>query len=348
MNGELRRLLAEAGYEVSSAEDGWRGVILLRNYGAVPPVRGLPDNTFLRDFKLLLLDRRGRPTHFAHCGSPTDASLERRTRLLEKLSSEPALAGIIPRTRGACSALLRVQLSAFVPGPPYARLVRAGDPASWAHWTSQILEVADSVGRRAGQLMPELLHGDGRLRIVDAISPKLDVLRAAGVPAPYLTALLAALDTVPLVTRHLQHGDLWPANVIRHDGTWWLIDFAEFGDAQVPLYDMFLYVHQTWRMLGLQAADEAWTVASQRIVAASAERSGLGPREVGGAMIYYLAHLSEQRLHHGSGLPDRAPFLAGVLRVAEALHSGCPIENLPLPWESPGPRAGAAAALNGA
>ncbi len=345
MIGELHALLAEAGYQRALEPDAWTSIVVLRNYGAVPPVPALPPDTFLRHFKLLLLDRRGRPTHFARCGSPADSSFEAETRRLEALSADPAMARIVPRTRGAASPTLRVQVSEFVPGPSFASMVSVRDPAAWIRAAGQILEIAEAVGRRAEELLPELVAEGPRVDLAVAAAPKLEVLAAAGVPPSYLEALRAAFASVRPLRRQLQHGDLWPANVIRHNGSWWLIDYAEFASAQVPMYDVFLFTDHTLGLLRQNADASDWLLSSQRVVALSARRLNLEPAEVAAAAVYYLVHLSEQRLHHGNAHENRASFLRGVLRVAELLQDGCALEELPFPWESAGPRSGARAAL---
>ncbi len=348
MNAELRRLLTEAGFEGALDPDTWSRAVVIRNFGAVPPVQGLPADTFLRHFKLLLLDRRGRPTHFARCGAADDSAFERETRALEELSADPALAHFVPRTRGAASETIRVQVSAFVPGPSFASMVDIRDPKTWERAAVEIVAVAETVGRRAEALLPELVAEGPQVQLATAAAPKLEALAAAGVPSTYIGALRSAFESVPPLRRALQHGDLWPANVIRHAGSWWLIDFAEFANAQVPMYDVFLFVDHTWHMLGPGAAAHEWREASQRVMATVAERLRLGPIEVGGAAAYYLVHLSEQRLHHGSGHVDRAPFMRGVLRLAELLLDGCALEDLPFRWETPDKQSGAsAAALTG-
>ena len=335
MNGELRSLLAEAGYERAMEPDAWSSAVVLRNYGAVPPVSGLPPDTFLRNFKLLLLDR---------CGPAADGGFERESRLLEALSAAPALSRTVPHTRGACSPRLRLQLTDFVPGRSFANMVRSQDPASWARSACEIFEVSEAVTRCAEELLPGLLEQGDQVDLVDAAAPRLEVLGAAGIPAPYIEALRAAFSSVPPLRRRLQHGDLWPANALRYNGSWWLIDFADFGNAQVPMYDVFLFVHQTWRMLNLGTSADQWTAASRHVVTASADRLGLGPRQVAAAMTYYLVHLAAYRLGHGSDYVERAPFLLGVLRIAEALRDGSALEALPLPWEWSEPKAGSSLA----
>ena len=38
-----------------------------------------------------------------------------------------------------------------------------------------------------------------------------------------------AISAAGTVHRESRHGDLWPRNILRHDGHWWLLDFDTFG-----------------------------------------------------------------------------------------------------------------------
>src|SRR3989442_6506944 len=42
--------------------------------------------------------------------------------------------------------------------------------------------------------------------------------------------------------RRLQHGDLFPGNIIRWAGSWWLVDLARYGWCQVPMFDAYHFV----------------------------------------------------------------------------------------------------------
>jgi len=333
MNRELRGLLAEAGYARALDADVWRGILVIRNAGAVPPPAGVPPESGQKDFKLLLLDRGGRATHFARCGASADHLFRRENGILAALCAHPALARTIPHTRSACSRSIRLQLTAYIPGRSFADIVRRQSAAQWARSASEILETSEAMTRCAEEVLPDLRAAGDTVPLADEAASRLELLAGAGIPAPILDALRTALGSVPPLRRRLQHGDLWAGNVLRFKGSWWLIDFAEFGHAQVPMYDVFLFVHFTWLMLDVAAVRDDWADASRHVVRAAAGRMGLSPRDVAASMIYYLVHMAAYRLRHGAHYVDRAPFLRAILSAAESLLAGTCLESLALPWE---------------
>ncbi len=335
MNAELRGLLAAAGYTRALEAGEWASAIVYKNFGAVPPPPDLPPESAQRDFKLLLLDGKGRATHLAHVGASADPLLEREASILATLSAQAALSRTVPFTRTVCSERLRLLLTTYLPGRAYATIMRRQGADAWGRAVSEILQVSEAVTRCAEEVLPALLEGGDQVSVAEAAAPRLQILGDAGFPAPHIDILRRSFESVPPLRRRIQHGDLWPANVLRHAGSWWLIDFAEFGHAQVPLYDAFLLVHHSWLMRGPGAAAQDWVGASRRVVTEAAGRLALSAQEVGAAMAYYLVHLSAYRLRHGVWRRIRAHFLRDLSRVAEGLEAGAPLAALPFPWESP-------------
>ena len=158
-------------------------------------------------------------------------------------------------------------------------------------------------------------------------------------PAP-LTPSPSPWPTPPL-PRQLQHGDLWPGNIIGWGGDWWLLDFEVFGRVQVPLHDVFHLLRanpgpgvQTKR--GLSAGPgvhrPGWSEPSRAVLGGFAARLGLSPAAVGGAYLYYLLEVTARL--HGRSAPHwfRAPYLDELRLVAADLETGLPLEALvPLP-----------------
>src|SRR5207302_4928326 len=138
---------------------------------------------------------------------------------------------------------------------------------------------------------PRLMHGGSKVTLLEEAAPPLAHLKNAGVEPEYIRAVEQALGAVAPVSRRLQHGDLWPGNVLQRPNGWALIDFAEFGHAQVPMYDVFHMLQsnpgrsvgptsQAWLQVGVGAVEDRWTKASRDVVAASARRLGLSDIQV--------------------------------------------------------------------
>jgi len=339
VNHELRELLIRAGYDAARAPDAWRRVVVINNFGSVPIPADRPVDFAQSGFKLLLLGASGRPTHFARCGALTDRVLAREGRILETLSGQPGLAQAVPATRTVQSPVLRLVLNAYLPGRSYQQFVARRSAARWVRDVIEILELRSQVGVRAAEAMPDLLDGGATVSPAAEAAPRLRALRSAGIEAREVEAAERVLEAAGELPRTLQHGDLWPGNVVRHRGSWWLIDFAEFAQVQVPLYDMFhmlqsnpgrrsLRLRHLWLMLGEGALDDEWTGAAREVVRLRAAERGLDVRQVVGALVYYLVHISAYRLRAGVPRQFGEAFVRELLRVTGELRRGLPPEEL--------------------
>jgi phosphotransferase family enzyme len=339
MNRELQDLLVEAGYTEASSPDAWTRIIVMNNYGSVPRPSGISGEFAQKGFKLLLLGADGRPSHFARCGAANDHALERECRLLETLCRASGLSRIIPESHCVSSPVVRVQLNSYVPGPTYERFVARQSARDWTRCIGEILDARGQVSSRAGELFPDLLAGGPIVAPLEEAMPHFNRLREAGIEPNYLTVLEDALGAVPPLPRVLQHGDLWPANVIRYEGSWWLIDFAEFGHVQVPLYDAFHLLESNpgrrdprnrhaWLTLGNGAIEDEWTDASRAVVSAAAKATALDLDQVGAALVYYLVHLSAYRLREGVPREFGENYIRELRRVAMQLQRDPSLERL--------------------
>lgn len=341
MNREIIRLLALAGYPDANDPALWRRVVMLHNYGAVPrPDMHDPDYVW-RGFHLLLLDHRGHPRYFAKCRAADDEPLALESQTLAKLSADAALKHIIPACQSARSDRMLIQLSRWVPGPTLERIGPRLGPSSWKNAVQAILDAADLVAGRAEELLPNLMGSDMKISPALAARKPLEVMERKGVSGDIIAPIQEALQKAPLLNRRLQHGDLWPGNVIQWDGTWWLLDFEVYGRVQIPLYDVLHLLRanpgrddQTtrWLSAGPGGHRPGWSQPSRVVLSGFAARMGLSPAAVGGAYLYYLVEFTARM--HGRGAPPefRAPYLNELRLVAADLESGLPLEALvPLP-----------------
>lgn len=336
MNRELVRLLTLAGYPDADDPDLWQRTVMFNNRGAVPRPSDQDRNYVWRGFHLLMVDRHGTPTHFAKCRSADDQPLEHESRVLQALSSDAALQRIIPQNRSACSEVLRVQLSRWLPGVTFEQIAPGMPAADWGSAAQAILDNASAVGARAAELMPDLLGSEGMIDPAAEAGAHFFTLRREGVEAEILDPLESLLADAPRLPRRLQHGDLWPGNVLRWEDDWWLLDFEVFGRVQVPLYDVFHLLRSNperrrnpARWLGAaDSSTSAWTRASRAVLHHFVTDLELTPAAVGGAYLSYLVEFTA-RMHSG-GAPHgfRAPYLEELRLVAADAGAGTALEAL--------------------
>src|SRR3989440_6747384 len=158
MKRKLRELLAAAGLDghlVGAIRDG--GLLILQNYGAIPPaVRKSGYYVWNRGFNVLLLGPDNAPRYFCKCRPIADANLERETTVLQALQRDPELCPVVPRTSGARDREMQLQLGEVMTGRPYEYTVPRLTERAWVASMGQILDVARTVATRAGSLLPGL------------------------------------------------------------------------------------------------------------------------------------------------------------------------------------------------
>ena len=121
MNAELRGLIREAGVELDL---DWRNVAILYNYAPVPRPTAAPADVerWNRGFNLVLLEH-GHPRFFVKCRPTGDRILAWETEIRTALAgSRPDGLSVAP-VKTATSPRVTVQVSAFLLGPHYGKLV---------------------------------------------------------------------------------------------------------------------------------------------------------------------------------------------------------------------------------
>ncbi len=332
MNRELCALLTEAGL----ATGAWSDIILLHNVAALPtPETPRGDYIWNRGFNLLVLDAHGRPAHYCKCRRPDDEALAHETRVREVLARDPALAAIVPSTRGVASGAIQIQVSRHVPGESFSRAVALLSTRRWERAVGEILAAVERVTARAAELMPQLAAPAGGVALADEAAWALEHLGNAGVPPEAVGRLARVLEQAGRAPGFPQHGDLWPGNIVRYGGSWWLLDFEMFGRIRIPLYDAFHLVRTSWHLrpggaLPLLALlrDRVAGPSSRSVLSAAARRAGLSRAQLGGAFVAYLVDIAA-RLHR-RGMPSAywLPYVAGLQRLDDDLAAPTPLEDL--------------------
>jgi len=311
--------------------------LILQNYGAIPPaVRKSGYYVWNRGFNVLLLGPDNAPRYFCKCRPIADASLERETFVLEALQRDPELCPVVPRTSGARDREMQLQLGEFMTGEPYERTLPGLTQHAWLESMEQILGVARLVSTRATDLLPGLVTAPASLRV--GAAEALARLGAVGVAEDLLRGLEQALACAGSVPRLLQHGDLWPGNVLWHRGSWRLLDFEVFGIVQTPLYDVCHFVRNCWTLREPRAAAATPWVTRLASVARDADlcrhailrearRLHIGPIQAAGVLAYYLVDVTAQVIARGSPQVTWAPLMREVLAAADLLRGGAPLHD---------------------
>jgi len=335
MKRKLRELLAAAaldGDQFGQIREG--SLLILQNYGAIPPaVRKSGSYVWNRGFNILVLGPDNAPRYFCKYRPIADANLERETTVLDAFNRDPELRDFVPRIRGVRDGEVQLQVGEFIAGRPYEYTVPRMTERAWLTSMAQILDVARMVSTRAGSLLPDLLGAPAPATLRVAAADALTALGAAGLTDDMLQAIDRALARAGSVPHLLQHGDLWPANVLGHQGSWRLLDFETFGIVQVPLYDVCHFVRNCWSLREPgAAASMAWVtrLASdtpdaelcRRTILREARQLGLDPAQAAGVLAYYVVDATAQFIRRGARRVIWEPLMREVRATADLLREG--------------------------
>lgn len=322
MNQELRECLSGLGWDGVDDAAMWKRVVVVLNYGRVP--RRLSETD--RGFKLLLLTRHGTPEWFGRCGWAERPAMDRETELLDTLRADPFGAAHIPESRHARTAQLCLQISRYLGEVSYSTFIDRRAPLDWMRDVREILHVSERLMRIARAHVPRLREPPSESTRRTLLDADLATLEAAGMPSSLLQQLRAAAAPSLELEPELQHGDLWPANVLRADHKWWLIDFAECGVVWSPLYDLLHLVAtappaagKAWYAISEPGTDDIWLTARRTLLSEAARRRRLSATQLAGCLIYYLVHLTAYRLRPGVEYDISANLRADLVRIGEFL-----------------------------
>jgi hypothetical protein len=279
------------------------------------------------------------------CADANDALTAAECRVCHELSQSPQLANIVPQARTARSTHMRVLVTRFVSGTRFDAFERRLSPLDWARSAERIIDAAETAGRVAAAVLPELTAGRPELvHLQDEVQADLARLAASGLARADIAVLEKAFRDSPALPRLLQHGDLWSKNVLIDGDSTWLIDYAEFGHVQIPLYDVcHLLAHSDrarFRVTG--AAASAMGRLSRNILRTRAVRVGLNAQQCAAALLFYLVHIASYRSRGGVSRRFREPYVNELRTAVDVLRSGRRLGDLLTPEP---PHGGADAAL---
>ncbi len=329
MNASLAALLRDLARQLDGAPADWHDAILLQNYGAVPIARAgeLPT---LRGFNLLLLARDGTPRHFAKCRPLAADELARETAVVRQLSADPAGRGHVPAVAMGVGPTFAAQLSPFLEGEPMQAWLRRAGPAASEPAVLEVLDVAALLGGLLTGSQP----APGPLELEREAAPHLAAVARAGVVAASVERIAAALRGAGPLAAALQHGDLWPPNVIRSRDAWLLLDFELFGRLAVPMVDAMQLVRASGEVLWPAADGVSWIAAlatdaerarfTRRLLDAARERLGLGHGAALGCSAFALLEITGRFLLAGRAEADWSPALRALGDFSAMLAGGGP------------------------
>jgi len=342
MISELERLLADAGYRCPAGGDLREFLLITRNHGSIPVTSDQHPGFAGRGFQLVLLDRRGNPSHYARCRWADDILFARECEYVTVLAMDEELAGLMPRFRTASSSTLRVLVSEYLSGGTHLGRLRRQSARSWLRAARSAAGLRDRLSERAHLLLPSLnnrLRGEVPSRIA---SERLDTLVHAGLPLDDARALASAVGPLDDCPGSVQHGDFWPGNLIRHQRSWWLIDYEEFGTVFAPLFDVLHFLQQTarirawgstgpWLGEGASAMPSSWKHAFGSLLDGQIERLGMSPPQLAAAVTFYVVRMGSHRLRPGVSRQFAEPLLEDARTIARWARGSGALEDL-LTW----------------
>ena len=338
MSTALIDLLAGAGAPAPRGGIAWDRVLLVNNVGAVPGDRVAGDLEENRGFNLVILDDDGGPMLFCKC-RPTSAELRDRMAFTARLSRVPELADVVPLTWSVHAETIDAEVSRYIRGDLLERGISSMSGEELSVVLRDIIDAAATVSRHAAQVEPGLLLGPSDVELAGAAPWIGNALLDAGLDDRAWRTLESALARAGRVPRALQHGDLWPRNVLLSDGHWRIIDYEQYGSVQVPLYDALHLVRTSWdarpkqRNQGGAWIDELRSTGTEGAVYRATLRhaaglAGLTPDQAAGALVYYVADVLGRMQRRRPLPPYATPFLLEARRLAEWIADGGQLEHI--------------------
>lgn len=325
-HSKLVDVLVSLGVSELESAEAWRRVVLVRNMSAAPAQYG----TVPWGFKFIVLDTSGNPAWFGRCGWATTERMRVECELLDWLGRDSFARCHVPEARYTFVGTDAVQISRHLGNAAYSLKMSGRSPQRWVLDVSQILATAESILGRVQEAPEGSLSVIRSVPRIEQVAADCEVLRRNKVQATRIgrieSILLETAGDVPFL---LQHGDLWPANILEAQGRWWLIDFSECGLVWTPGYDLFMLLANSpggfsTQWIGSQSMDayNEWDQARLRIVHEFASRHGWTSHQVGIMLLHFLLRLTAYRMRPGVSAELSAYWRDELLRIESLLAAG--------------------------
>lgn len=325
MNRQIMKLLADTGLPF---DVDWQDVIV----SLAPSPTGdtySDDDDWHGGFNLVVLDD-GIPAYYCKFRPTGDSGLARETRVRQHLRRGTPGTLSVPDVRTASSETIDVQVTPFIRGSHYGRIVTKQSSDEFLQTVGSVLagagrlsDVAEETGLGGDSGLMSIGLADAAAEHLDYIAPLMDLSTKA---RDALAAVLAGAGDVPC---RPQHGDLWWRNLLVDEDRVWVIDLEDYGTLQVPLYDDFTLLTSTIALrsdgstgdMECLFGDTAESRGCRDLVAARAVSEGLNRRQLDGVLAYHVVHRASV-VHRRAGVPYADPHLANVRFVADSIAAG--------------------------
>ena len=201
----------------------------------------------------------------------------------------------MPVARYARSDRLELQVSDFLEGVPYSRIVPRQRERTCLRTMHDVLHGLSYALSR----IDDDRRGVGPIDLVAEASGCLTHLQShLSLSGEQWDALSAALSRAGQLPCCPQHGDLWAENIIMAGGKQWVIDFETFGEVQVPLYDdltLVLSALSLRRRGGGNVVDDLLrdkrlSSRCRGLLVSRSVAAGLRPDQLDGVLVFHLLH----------------------------------------------------------
>lgn len=333
MTSPLLEALKRMGLPEAAEPNAWETLMLIKNASPVPPREG----EVIWGFKFLLANSNGEPAWFGRCGWGSPETMERECRLLLALQADPATARYTPEVRVELNGHRTIQVSRHLGHSAYSLTIRKLSPSQWAQDVNEILVIAESTLARLQANIPEIFPADPSAYRHQALLRDCRVLKENGLPVTSVNRLLHHVEQhINSLPVQLQHGDLWPANVLYTSDRWWLIDYTECGMVWVPGYDLFMMLinHPGGFSVSWIARDQntpgpdRWDDARNSVIQQFCERHRVNKLQLSVMLLFSLIHLAAYRMRDGVALHLGTYWKDKLVQVDQFLADGNSLESI--------------------
>jgi hypothetical protein len=327
----LMPALRNAARRALRAED--LDLVVVHNTGAIPPVRSAANATAGQPGFNVLVAERGRPIYFCKCRPAGDPALAHEAAVGEILSREPATAAHVPAFHFERGGVMDILVVRRLPGRPYHELLVKQSDREWLSSVELVIGLVEGMATYVTAAIPAL-RGPDALRVAEEGRWALAALQAEqGLVARRADALALALAGGDEVTPRLQHGDLWPPNVLVDGRSVYILDLDLFGRVRVPLYDLFHMLCICSEVRRPETADRRpWAqrlvdgdpseAGARDLIRRAASRHGLSSSATFAAFVYYVVDITARVKARGAWTADWREYLAQAARLADVIIDG--------------------------